>query len=638
MKRKKSLIAALAAVLMFLLPMVSMAQVFTLSEEDENGRLSADGGIGWAAGSVVDPDTNEYLPLGNGIWVLVASAGLYLLVKTRKSRKTATLMLAALALTLGTTQCRKPTENVNESENETPATKTIHISLTCGNGFYPKADIDVSTGSYTWNTGDQVYVVYNGQLLSTTALRVTQNSNPVYGTVEGEIEVTAEIGNTPEFTFYYVGSGVDFNPAASSTSFTFNIADQTKSGKDVGEYMIGRTKAISMKKNAEGTAYVASESVVFKPITSVLRLNTEIFKVGDDDYLMKATGANAMNQMVIDLSNPSVLTCKHTADITFQGGADVSISVMPTTTDDVDASATLYFSGNGKVGSQTVVKGIKPGLIYAKVNGSSSSALPFGVIEGALSGLFSVSAGKQVYFSKGNLQYIGSYPSGTWKFADHQYDYLSVYSATAWDHFGWSTNANNNHWGMHTMTSNTSTYTDGGFNDWGKAYCNQQSIPENTWRTLTNPEWNYLLGGTTIPGSCRYASNPSWWIYNFVCIDDAYESNDVNGLIIYPDGITAKPTGVSADLGKNGTQTYNISKADFDALEALGCVFLPAAGFRNGTNCSNCNSMGYCWSSSISGDYTYNINFSVSSSGSMNLNYGNPGRYDGLSVRLVTDK
>lgn len=38
--------------------------------------------------------------------------------------------------------------------------------------------------------------------------------------------------------------------------------------------------------------------------------------------------------------------------------------------------------------------------------------------EGALSGLFSVSADKQVYFSKGDLQYQAS--TDTWRFAENQ--------------------------------------------------------------------------------------------------------------------------------------------------------------------------------------------------------------------------
>ena len=64
----------------------------------------------------------------------------------------------------------------------------------------------------------------------------------------------------------------------------------------------------------------------------------------------------------------------------------------------------------------------------------------------------------------------------------------------------------------------------------------------------------------------------------------------------------------------------------------LGCVFLPAAGNRNGTSVNNVGSNGNYWSSSPNGsnaDNAYNVNF----------NSGNPAdnnnRNNGFSVRLV---
>ena len=67
--------------------------------------------------------------------------------------------------------------------------------------------------------------------------------------------------------------------------------------------------------------------------------------------------------------------------------------------------------------------------------------------DGALPGLFSVSATQRVYFSQGNLQYQAS--TDTWRFAEHQYDYVgsdnrsisSTYSGWI-DLFGWGTGSN----------------------------------------------------------------------------------------------------------------------------------------------------------------------------------------------------
>lgn len=66
-----------------------------------------------------------------------------------------------------------------------------------------------------------------------------------------------------------------------------------------------------------------------------------------------------------------------------------------------------------------------------------------------LSGQFSVSASKQVYFSKGNLRYHCS--SKAWSFATNQYDVVgqsnsNISSSYAGyiDLFGWGTSGNNN--------------------------------------------------------------------------------------------------------------------------------------------------------------------------------------------------
>ena len=85
--------------------------------------------------------------------------------------------------------------------------------------------------------------------------------------------------------------------------------------------------------------------------------------------------------------------------------------------------------------------------------------------EVALSGLFSVSADKQVYFSQGNLQYQAS--TDTWRFAENQYDMIGNDNAnvsssySGWiDLFGWGT-------GNHPTDTiqNSEIYNE--FVDWG---------------------------------------------------------------------------------------------------------------------------------------------------------------------------
>ena len=142
--------------------------------------------------------------------------------------------------------------------------------------------------------------------------------------------------------------------------------------------------------------------------------------------------------------------------------------------------------------------------------------------DGALPGLFSVSATKQVHFSQGNLQYQAS--TNTWRFAEHQYDYVGTQTAdergnyggnvsgsdnrsisstySGWiDLFGWGTGSN--------PTLSSTSYMDyGTFVDWGGNPISNGGNTVNQWRTLTIAEWNYLLNTRTDASSKRGTYTP----------------------------------------------------------------------------------------------------------------------------------
>ncbi len=286
---------------------------------------------------------------------------------------------------------------------------------------------------------------------------------------------------------------------------------------------------------------------------------------------------------------------------------------------------------------------------------------------------FSVSPTLQVTFSSGNLQYQAS--TNTWRFAEHQWDWVggtdpsgniggTVYEGgvkcnntsisstyTGWiDLFGWGTSgwsSGATEYQPYATSKTNSDYYPGGAEtnsltgnyanaDWGVYNAIQSgstTYPAGTWRTLTNTEWAYLLG--TVAGT-RGGANPTWWIYGIVTVTDADgKGTNVMGLIIYPDGTVAIPAlseGVS--LPRNNKTAVSIRKADFDKLEAMGCAFLPAAGYRYGTTLANIGSNGYYWSSTYNNSaYAYNLGFF-----STNLGPSNGwNRYNGCSVRLAKD-
>lgn len=211
---------------------------------------------------------------------------------------------------------------------------------------------------------------------------------------------------------------------------------------------------------------------------------------------------------------------------------------------------------------------------------------------GAISGKFSVSATKQVYFSKGNLRYT----SGAWSFFDNQWDYYTEYSADSWDKFGWSTSATD--YGKNT-SSNTLGYP-GDFVDWGATI-------GTGWRTLTGGiggEWEYLFNTRTVNGGS--GSGKSYTLGQSV--------NGKLGVVIYPDDYTGS----------------EYAGSDWSTFEAAGCVFLPAAGYRNGTSVDLAGSYGLYWSSSPGELGAYEVDFN---SDNLNANWNT--RNYGNSVRLV---
>lgn len=180
--------------------------------------------------------------------------------------------------------------------------------------------------------------------------------------------------------------------------------------------------------------------------------------------------------------------------------------------------------------------------------------------------LFSVAAGKQVRFSKGNLQYIGSAIFPYWQFADNQYDYLHtngqyISSETAdLDHFSWGTTS--------SPFFNRSQYgpTEGdlsGEHEWGNINIRYSGTGE--WYTPSKDNWRYLFNRATK------------WGYATVC--------SVYGIILLPDDFIDPLTNSSNSTSfQNNTQkdywTANIytSDADWNAMQLAGAIFLPAAG------------------------------------------------------------
>ena len=243
-----------------------------------------------------------------------------------------------------------------------------------------------------------------------------------------------------------------------------------------------------------------------------------------------------------------------------------------------------------------------------------------------------------VTFSLGNLQYTQS--TNTWSFASAQWEVIGTDNVTGGsvssdpkygdrkdgtaladkvDLFAWSTNDYNN-FGVST-SADENDYV-GSFVDWGTNKIGNDA--PNTWRTLTEREWSTLIYRRT----------------NTNDLVGVAQVNGVNGLILLPDNWVA-PDGIAFKPGfhlKNGVDYYaayqTFTAEQWTKLEAAGAVFLPAAGYRVGTDVYNVQYYGRYWSApeydiSI---YAYDLYF-YSVEADVDFGY----RECGQSVRLVKD-
>ena len=358
----------------------------------------------------------------------------------------------------------------------------------------------------------------------------------------------------------------------------------------------------------------------------------------------------------------SGLTANTAVAVLFKDNSDISATSVNVTTDATGVATFAVGMDNYvnfdnyslTVDGNNITLPADKNVVAGKIYNITRNAIP-----GALVGKFSVSDTKKVYFSKGNLQYTKS--TGIWSFMDHQYstvettsqaigdDYTSqdVVSLFGWGTSGWNNgntyyqpyntayvNSSSKGYGYGPKNGTTYTYDLTGTYanaDWGlyNAISNGGNTA-NTWRTLTKDEWTYLFNtrsASTVNGTAdaRYAK--------------AYLFGTTHGVIIFPDSYT-HPAGVTAPTGINATSSTSwdgnrYTATDWAKMEAAGCVFLPAAGWRDATTIRSVNEYVRYWTSSTSNNAGYALNVGITES------YMNPADYNqknyGYSVRLVHD-
>lgn len=536
--------------------------------------------------------------------------------------KKLTLILAALVLTLGFSQCKK---------SETPTmNEGVFITLTAGYGNGAKTSFDPANGTFAWTgtTESPEYIYVGGNSTGYLGYLTSTESG---ATVNFSGTITPGTADATLY-FFYLGKG----DHAAATSVDFSNQDGTL--ENVTNYHIAISDGIEYTGQTSFSATLNMKMAIAYFDVSGFKKADEtaetVYLHGDEVY---ATATVNYQDGTISGTTKGYLNMGTAT-------AGKYVALIPS----VETATELKFDSDSKTGTMRFVNGIRAGKYY--VNGTEAlNVTANSLLEGTIPGLFSVSATKMVRFSKGNLQYIGSATTPYWKFADNQWIYLGTTTGQdsesetvdrdlfCWGTSGWNNGnllyqpyntKNNNHYsigygygpydGSTYIIDLTGSYANA---DWGvyNAISNGGN-EQNLWRTLTVEEWVHVCNNRSTLSNIRYVMG---------------NVSGVNGVILLPNDW--RTTVHTLTLGGN-CASNTISSSDWEVMEVNGAVFLPAAGYRGGISVSNLGESGYYWSTTC---ISYNVKlvksaYFISNNNGVDPFYGTY-RNMGASVRLVCD-
>lgn len=553
------------------------------------------------------------------------------------------LIIGALALMLGVSQCRKP--NVQSFVGGIdPTTKTITFTVKGDDGAKGIFEQDAGILKYAWESSDVIHIyVQNGGTKFNNGgyagvLDLVSISGKYSAVFQGTI--TAEFPENGWIRFVHCGKDVVVREDGGSELVSFGEQDgslTTVSNKVV---------AVCDKEIKDGEYEFLNCGLTVQ--FGVVKFTFSAFEGTDDVTLggVTCTGLTLNNDGSISLSNGTSVSLR---DMENNKTAYYTV-LMP------KSETTYTFTDGNENAFKTAA--IEAGVLYTKAGAPGESVEVELIDIDMLPGEFSVASGKKVYFSKGNLQYLPTgFPGGTgdalFRFADKQWDYLADgvnygvrlegytcrYNSGSPDAprdlFGWGTacvegnsvpwnvSRDNTHYGPASGNLNDGAASGENYVpfDWG-----HRMYPANTWRTLTSSEFEYLFN--TRDKKAEYNSEDYYLAgYGDLLLTGG---STVFGVFLLPDDYYLVGDDRPFQSEKNGW-TYSEQQ-----VEDYKIVFLPAGGgYRDGEELKSLGLGANYWTSTRA-DRTNAMFYDYSEE----QPYGSKriGFHTGLSVRLVTDK
>ena len=531
-------------------------------------------------------------------------------------KKISTIVMA-LVTVLTMSQCKKNEQNISNNQG-----KAVTITLDVKGSNGSKVIVNPNTGTVDFENNDQIIVASGGKYVGTLTYNGTLFTGAISNATEGY-----------PLQFYFLGNVTPAETLTSGVTESCSVVinDQTEHLPVISTASSNENYAAS---TTDYTAHLLNKCALVK-----FNVTTT------SEAAICVTGFN--NKVTVDFME-SAFTYSKT------GGGYINLGagngekwaiLLPQEALEVGETGSAYSEDGVYTGTRGAVPAITENGylttgIAVMVNTLAGEEVPVG----AICGKFTINSnGGQVYFSQGNLQYIGSAATPYWKFADNQWDCLgtttgqnSTSQNVDRDLFGWGTSGYNHGaicyqpWSTSTTNNDYFAYGQIDYNlydqtgkaDWGYNPISNGGNQINQWRTLTIFEWKYVFNIRTTVSGIRYAKA---------------QVNNVNGLILLPDGWMESYFSLNNTNQKDAEFSSNtISTASWSILEQHGAVFLPAAGDRSGTSMSSLNSQGRYCSASANGTYNY-VYYAFFSSWGVSPDDGLPCqlRHVGHSVRLV---
>ena len=545
------------------------------------------------------------------------------------------VIIMAILVVLSMAQCKKKTS----SSSSSTTSSTVTLTVTLENSAFSRVNVNPVAGANNaaveFETGDVVYVGNGGKYVG----KLTYKNDHFSGTFTKK-----KLSENDYLHFYFLGNKTPAEQLSSGSTMecSVNISEQTAKFPVIA---YGRSTEVYQKgvKTYEAVLSNQCAMVLFR-INSIKPENT-----------LTVTGLNN----IVEVNFHANVGDTVGAPFTFRKDEESNGAIKLFSKSDTDRWAVLLpqaevTNANASAFGYVTESDFTVPAITANEYYSDGINITL-VSGGAVDGIFSVSKTKKVYFSSGNLTATtnDSWNSWTWSFAPHQYDKVETdnvnnnyYTESSVGLFGWATSGKNlrgtetDYYYKPFNTNATSTsYGPNGLysliagnreGDWG--VYNSSDITNgggyNIWRTMMKEEWEYLV---------NFADNDN---FRKVTVNGVKKVPygkavvmGVKGLVLLPDDWDGSMhPGFVYGRSNWDNEFTTLTTPTWPEMEAMGVVFLPAAGFRDDMTVQFVDDEGLYWTAN-----------SGTEQGSAGMFYfdrhdesmGNLPRHMGMSVRLV---